>query len=86
MCDYSLKNVRSRPAKVADKLTTRDFGTGTRGFAAAEDASKVAYFLSAVARCKGETVTPIAGALVRFLDKMGEYFVRTRVCTLVRSP
>ena len=38
MCDYSLQNVRSRPAKVADKLTTRDFGTATRGFAAAEDA------------------------------------------------
>ena len=37
MCDYSLLNVRSRPAKVGDKLTTRDFGTGTRGFAAAED-------------------------------------------------
>jgi hypothetical protein len=39
MCDYSLKNVRSRPAQVDDKLTTRDFGTGTRGFAAAEDAA-----------------------------------------------
>ena len=38
MCDYSLQNIRSRPAKVGDKLTTRDFGTGTRGFAAAEDA------------------------------------------------
>ena len=38
MCDYSLQSVRSRPAKVGDKLTTRDFGTGTRGFAAAEDA------------------------------------------------
>ena len=38
MCDYSLQNVRSRPAKVGDKLTTRDFGTFTRGFAAAEDA------------------------------------------------
>jgi hypothetical protein len=38
MCDYSLQNVRSRPAKVCDKLTTRDFGTRTRGFAAAEDA------------------------------------------------
>jgi hypothetical protein len=31
--------VKSRPAKVGDKLTTRDFGTGTRGFAALEDAS-----------------------------------------------
>ena len=39
MCDYSLHNVKSRPAKVGDKLTTRDFGTGTRGFAASEDAS-----------------------------------------------
>ena len=38
MCDYSLQHVRSRPAKVGDKLTTRDFGTGTRGFAASEDA------------------------------------------------
>jgi hypothetical protein len=37
MCDYSLQNVRSRPAKVGDKLTTHDFGTGTRGFAARED-------------------------------------------------
>jgi hypothetical protein len=37
MCDYSLQNIRSRPAKVGDKLTTRDFGTCTRGFAAAED-------------------------------------------------
>lgn len=39
MCDYSLHNVKSRPAKVGDMLTTRDFGTGTRGFAAVEDAS-----------------------------------------------
>jgi hypothetical protein len=37
MCDYSLESVRSRSAKVGDKLTTREFGTGTRGFAAAED-------------------------------------------------
>jgi hypothetical protein len=37
MCDYSLQNVRSRPAKVGDRLTTQDFGTGTRGFAASED-------------------------------------------------
>ena len=38
MCDYSLHSVASRPAKVGDKLTTWDFGTGTRGFAASEDA------------------------------------------------
>jgi hypothetical protein len=39
MCDYSLHNVRSRPAKVGDKLTTRNFDTGTRGFSAPEDAN-----------------------------------------------
>ena len=39
MCDYSLHNVKTRPAKVGDKLTTRSFGTGTRGFAASEDES-----------------------------------------------
>ena len=39
MCDFSLQSIKSRPAKIGDKLTTRDFGTGTRGFSAAEDAS-----------------------------------------------
>ena len=37
MCDYSLQSVKSRPAEVGDKLTTRNFGTGTRGFSAPED-------------------------------------------------
>ncbi len=37
MCDYSLQNVLSRPAKVGDRLATHDFGTGTRGFSAAEE-------------------------------------------------
>ena len=36
MCDYSLHNVASRPAKVGDKLVTTQFGNSvTRGFAAA---------------------------------------------------
>ena len=39
MCDYSLHNVKSRPAKVGDKLATRNFNTGTTGFAAPEDAN-----------------------------------------------
>jgi hypothetical protein len=38
MCDYSLHNVKTRPAKVGDKLVTREFiGTLTRGFASPED-------------------------------------------------
>jgi hypothetical protein len=39
MCDFSLHAVKSRPAKIGDKLTTRDFGRGTRGFCTPEDAS-----------------------------------------------
>ena len=37
MCDYSLSSVRSQPASVGDKLITRNFGTGTRGFCASQD-------------------------------------------------
>ena len=37
MCDFSLQSVRSRPAKVGDKLVSHDFGTGTRGFATVDD-------------------------------------------------
>ena len=39
MCDYSLHNVEMRPAKVGDRLKVRNFGTGTRGFSASEDAN-----------------------------------------------
>ena len=39
MCDYSLHYVKSRPAKVGEKLTTTNFRTGTRGFAAPEDST-----------------------------------------------
>ena len=39
MCDFSLHSVKSRPAKVGDRLMTRDFGTGTTGFAASDDAN-----------------------------------------------
>ena len=37
MCDYGLHDVKSRAARIGDKLTTRDFGAGTTGFAASED-------------------------------------------------
>ena len=32
MCDFSLMHAKSRPAKVADKLETKNFGAGTVGF------------------------------------------------------
>jgi hypothetical protein len=37
MCDYSLHNVASRPAKVGDKLVTRAFDSFTTGFAAVDE-------------------------------------------------
>ena len=33
MCDYSLQGVASRPAKVGDRLVTRQFNSFTTGFA-----------------------------------------------------
>jgi hypothetical protein len=32
MCDYSLQNVKSRDARVGDRLRVHNFGTGSRGF------------------------------------------------------
>ena len=57
MCDYSLQNVRSRPARVGDKLTTREFGTGTRGFAASEDAAVAVCVLPGTELAFSDTVT-----------------------------
>ena len=37
MCDYSLHNVRTRPAKVGDKLVTRQLSYTTRGFSDPDD-------------------------------------------------
>ncbi len=37
MCDYSLQHVKSRVARLSDKLVTGDFGRGTRGFTALDD-------------------------------------------------
>ena len=38
MCDYSLRNVASRPARVGDKLVSTSFPTSsTRGFAAIDE-------------------------------------------------
>jgi hypothetical protein len=39
MCDYSLQKVKSRPAKVGEKLRTQHFDTGTIGFAAPGDST-----------------------------------------------
>jgi hypothetical protein len=45
MCDYSLHNVKTRPARVGDRLSTRLFNITTRGFATPEDMSVAACVL-----------------------------------------
>ena len=57
MCDYSIQNIRSRPARVGDKLTTRDFGTCTRGFAAAEDVGAAVCVLAGTELAFSDAVT-----------------------------
>ena len=47
MCDYSLHNVASRPAKVGDKLVTTQFNNSiTRGFAAVGEPNVAVCLLS----------------------------------------
>ncbi len=57
MCDYSLHGVASRPAAVGDKLTTRNFGTGTRGFSAPESRSMAVCLLPGTEIAFTQTVT-----------------------------
>jgi hypothetical protein len=64
MCDYSLQGALSRPAKVGDKLTTRDFGAGTRGFAAPENRAVAVCVLPGTELAfSGEVTIPRAGFL-----------------------
>ena len=63
MCDYSLQNVASRPAKVGDRLTTRNFGTGTRGFAASEDVGVVVCVLPGTELAFGNPIESATGLL-----------------------
>jgi hypothetical protein len=37
MCDFSLQHAKSRPAVVADKLVSHNFGRGTVGFKSVDD-------------------------------------------------
>ena len=73
MCDYSLQNVRSRPAKVGDKLTTRDFGTGTRGFAAPEDCKMAVCVLPGTELAFADDVACLPIGLFRWNAKIANH-------------
>ena len=72
MCDYSLYSVRSRPAKVGDKLTTHDFGTGTRGFAASEDMNVAVCVLPGTELAFAEEVSCLPAGLIAWRDQLIE--------------
>jgi hypothetical protein len=71
MCDYSLQSIRSRAAKVGDKLVTKDFGTGTRGFASVTDSNTAVCVLPgtelAFAREVSHADVPILSMVKRWL-------------------
>ena len=69
MCDYSLHNVKSRPAKIGDKLTTHYFGIGTRGFAAPEDASVAVCVLPGTELSFAEDVVCVRAAPSGWFDR-----------------
>ena len=73
MCDYSLHSVRSRPAKVGDKLTTHDFGTGTRGFAASEDMNVAVCVLPGTELAFAEEVSCLPAGLMAWRDQLIEH-------------
>ena len=70
MCDYSLHSIKSRPAEIGDKLTTRNFGTGTRGFSASEDASVVVCVRPGTELSFAEEVTLSATGLLGWWHKV----------------
>src|SRR6516162_2930861 len=70
MCDYSLHYIKTRPAKVGDKLTTRDFRTGTRGFAAPEDSSVAVCVLPGTELSFAREVRCLPTGLLSWRDKV----------------
>jgi hypothetical protein len=69
MCDYSLQSTMSRPAKVGDKLTTRNFGTGTRGFAAPENSTMAVCVLPGTELAFSKEVSCAPAGFVGWSDK-----------------
>ena len=70
MCDYSLQNVKSRSAKVGDKLTTRNFGTDTIGFAASEDDRVAVCVLPGTELSFAGDVATLPAGLLRWRDRV----------------
>jgi hypothetical protein len=70
MCDYSLHSVNSRPARVGDKLITRDFGTGTRGFAGSDNNDVAVCLLPGTELSFTSVVRRMSNGLFAWRDKV----------------
>jgi hypothetical protein len=78
MCDYSLQGVTSRPAKVGDELTTRNFGTGTRGFGASEDRNTAVCLLPGTeVAFESDVQCEVTGFELRFFKNEPEHIRHT---------
>ncbi len=73
MCDYSLHSIKSRPARVSDKLITRDFRTGTRGFAASEDVNVAVCVLPGTELSFADEIKCLPTGLMAWRDKVIEH-------------
>ena len=73
MCDYSLQSIKSRAAKVGDRLITRNFGTGTRGFAASEDMGLAVCVLPGTELSFSHEVTCQRSGLFTWRNKVMKY-------------
>ena len=76
MCDFSLMMVASRPAKVGDKLETRNFGSGTTGLCSPDDINTAVCVLPGTelafdkpVACKGADVEHPKVAIFRQIEK-----------------
>ena len=74
MCDYSLDNFISRPAQVGDRRITRNFGMGTRGFAAAKDTNLAICLRPGTELSFAEPVTWLSLSLFRWRGKATEHY------------
>ena len=88
MCDFSLQSVRSRAAKVGDKLVTCDFGTGTRGFAAADDPELAVCVMPGTELAFTREVACLSAGLLGWKTKTNTIDRQTAnllLCTRIRS-
>jgi hypothetical protein len=81
MCDYSLHNVASRPAKIEDRLVTTKFSNSiTRGFAAVGEPNVAVCLLSGteIAFDKNVECQPLLGIGILPGKKIGQRLARFR--------